>query len=272
MESDPIGFSLGGDSFVIWSTTGYLAAGVGIYLAGGVVAMWIIRRFAADLSSMEGRVSAPVLLIGGGANLLILLGVILLVPALLDKPVSSLFLRLSASDVWFSMLVFSISFFLAVVFVYLMQRGSVRITRLHRSGLVLLGVLVLLIVSLQEEFLFRGYTRVVLAGNSAWSYLLISTGIFVAIHFLTNKVTLPQVVSWIVGGGLLGSVFLISGSIWTAVVLHFAIDASNLLVFDITGQGGFLALPQAITEGERMGYRFASGGIVLLFAWGWYGT
>jgi membrane protease YdiL (CAAX protease family) len=255
-----------------WNAAGYVAAGVGIYLFWAVVAMLAVRRFAADLSTMEDRISAPVLLIGGIANLLVLLGVTVLVPLLLDKPISSLQLHLSPSGIEFSVLVFIFSFLLAILFLYMRRHRSVRMTALRKPRSVLLGILVLLIVATQEEFLFRGYTRVVLQENSAWSYLLVSTAIFVVIHFFSNKVTLPQVVSWTLGGALLGFVYLVSGSIWTAVILHFAIDAGNVLVFDITGQGGLFEIARPITESERMGYRSAFTGLMILFTSAWYGV
>jgi membrane protease YdiL (CAAX protease family) len=259
-----------GDDMLVWQTTAYLAAGVGVYLFWAIAALSLFRKFAGDVSRMENRNSAPVLLMGGGINLLVWLSILFMVPALLDKPLSSLGLHLGQSDQRFAMLIFVASFLLAALFLYLARGGAVRVVAIHRPRLVLLAMLVLLIVAVQEEFLFRGYIRVVMEQASGWSFLLVSTAVFVVIHFLTNKVTLPQLAGWILGGGLLGVVYLASGSLWTVVVLHFAIDAGNVLVFNITGEGALFETAPGLAEGERMLYRLISTVIILLVTLAWY--
>lgn len=57
------------------------------------------------------------------------------------------------------------------------------------------------------------------------------------IHFPTNKITAPQIASWSLGAILLAVVYMVSGSIWIAIGVHFITDFTNVVVFNVAGQG-----------------------------------
>jgi len=124
--------------------------------------------------------------------------------------------------------------------------------------------IVLLVVAMQEEVLYRGYITLSLLRHGPAVVLLVSTLVFTAIHFPTNRVSIPQVSAWLLGGLLLGWVYLASGSIWVAVLLHFAIDITNVLLFGVAGDLSLARLSRPLSDLNRAVYRV--GHVVLLGA------
>ncbi len=49
--------------------------------------------------------------------------------------------------------------------------------------------------------------------------------------------------------------YLITGTIWVPVVLHFATDMINVLIFDILGESSIFEITPSLTAGHRAGYR-----------------
>jgi hypothetical protein len=166
-----------------------------------------------------------------------------------------------------------VAFASATAFVFF-ARGR----RLERApstrGSLSLALAVLAVVALQEEVLFRGYVVLTLHGLSAGWLAAISTVIFVAIHIPTNRADAPQLLSWTVGGVVLVAAYLLTGSLWVAILLHFAIDAANLLVFRITGTHGWFRVDPPLSSSEKTAYRLLYAALMgaLFLAWsagGW---
>ncbi len=129
---------------------------------------------------------------------------------------------------------------------------------------MIVGALVLLVVAVQEEALYRGYITLNLAQLSVGWILVISVGIFVVIHFFTNRVDLYQIISWTVSGLALAAAYLASGSIWVPIILHLATDLTNVLVFDITGQQTAPGEGTKIPGRDRAVFRVVYGVLILL--------
>jgi hypothetical protein len=113
---------------------------------------------------------------------------------------------------------------------WLKRNGKFQVTRqapFRANGSILnlvTGLLVVFIIAAQEEVLYRGYIFLNLNVFGPYVYLVGSTLIFVLIHFLTNRVSLHQIISWTLSGLVLATAFLISGSIWVPVLLRLPGD------------------------------------------------
>ena len=245
------------------------------YFAAAVLASVVVRNIGGDLKSMAGRSSSRILVIGAVANLGVLVIVLLLLTLVDGLPISALGLTLTFTDMIGALLGAVTTVGLALAFVgWLNQSGKIQTKRqaLTLNGARLanlsLGWLVLFIVVLQEEVLYRGYVMVNLHTLSTTAQLLISTAIFVLVHFLTNKVNRFQVISWSVSGLVLGGAYLISGSLWVSIVLHYATDLTNVMIFNITGQSSLLAISPALSERQRAVYRGVYGiAITVMLLW-----
>ena len=236
------------------------------YFAAAVLASMVVRKIGGDLQSMAGRSSPRILFIGAVANLGVLVIVLLLLTLVDGLPISALGLTLTTTDLIGALLGAVTTIGLALAFVgWLNKSGRIQVKRqasmINRAELanLSLGWLVLFIVVLQEEVLYRGYVMVNLRAMSAAAQLLVSTAIFVFIHFLTNKVNRFQVISWSVSGLVLGGAYLISGSLWVPIVLHYATDLTNAMIFNITGQSSLLTISPALSEQQRAVYRGVYG-------------
>ena len=130
---------------------------------------------------------------------------------------------------------------------------------------------VLCAVALQEEVLFRGYVTVNLAQLGWIAVAVTSVPLFTGVHLLTNRIDGYQVVSWAVGGGILVMAYLLSGSIWLAVAMHFLIDVTNVVAFGIVGQYSLVTISPSLSVRDRAGYRVVSSlavAVLLLAACG----
>ena len=129
----------------------------------------------------------------------------------------------------------------------------------------------LIIIVIQEEVLNRGYVALNLRGLGSLGVILISATIFVLIHILTNRANLYQLISWVVSGLVLITSYLLSGSIWVPVILHYATDAANTLVFNITGQYSFFETSPSMTEAQRAIFRVIYGFAMMILLFSIYG-
>jgi membrane protease YdiL (CAAX protease family) len=232
------------------------------YFAFAISASLIAQKAGINLKEMGSRTSPRLLLIGAAANLGALIAVLLFVRLLDGKPISVLGLSVQPKDLAFSILTAAGSFLLAILFVALLKQSKHFQVITHRPAQgfhsamnLVAGLLVLLLVAVQEEVLYRGYVFLNLAKNNPLVILSVSTLIFVLIHFMTNRVNLHQVLSWLLSGLILGAVYLMSGSIWVPIIIHFTIDATNVLVFNITGQYSIFTISPSLTERDRTAYR-----------------
>ncbi len=249
-----------------------------VYFSFAILASLVARKAGINLKEMAARTSSTLLWIGAAANLAALLVILLLIRVLDHRPVSLIGVSITRKDILFSLIAVAGTFVLATFYViWLMRRGKFQVTA-HgpvqgKGGLLNLvaGLLVVFIIAAQEEVLYRGYIFLNLKQFGPVVFLVVSTLIFVLIHFLTNRVNLHQILSWLLSGLVLAVAYLISGSIWVPIFLHFAIDATNVLVFNITGQYAFFDILPPLTERDRTFYRLVYGMIMLaaiLFTYG----
>ncbi len=253
---------------------------VGAFIAVAVAASMLVRHVGANLKEMGGRTSRVVGLVGLAANLGVL-AVVLLMLVLVDRrPVSDLGLGLSRNDVVVLVSFLALTVLLAGVFLARL-RASGRAEVSHNSRPAgaapdvlgaALTVAVLAVVAIQEETLFRGYLTVNLLPSGWVVVALTSVLLFAAVHLLTNLASPAQIASWTVGGGILVMAYLLSGSLWVAVAIHFTIDLTNVVAFGIVGRYSLVRIRPAVSEGWRMRYRLASSALVAVLLLGAYGA
>lgn len=250
-----------------------VVAGIGTYLAAATLAVLAVRRGGRDLSTMRSRNSPRVLIIGLVANLVVLAAVLLWTRWILRSPLESLGFGAAPSHLLFVVVIGSLLFGSAVAFLFAVRKRSVRLT--HAPGTVLLGaalpMTVLIAVALQEEVLFRGYLTLALQGMGLTYVVAGTSTLFVVVHLPTNRVSRWQVFNWSVGAVVLIATYLVTGSIWVAVGLHFATDAINVVVFRITGSHGLFAFDGALSDAERASYRALYTVLVGAVLVVWYG-
>ncbi len=238
----------------------------------------LIAKVAGNVKDMAVRNSPRVLVLGTAANLFIMLGVLVLV-LLKDQSIGTLQFAFHADDALVSFISIILTFLLAIGFILLLAHrqyiDTMEISRPAASwrdatGLAL-GLGLLLVVALQEEVLNRGYVTLNLLSRSALTIILTSTILFVLIHFLTNHASPYQVVSWVVGGLVLVLAYLLSGSLWVPIIIHYAMDSANLLVFNITGQFSVFKTSPALNDRQRAVFRVAYSASIMTILLSVYG-
>ncbi len=252
---------------------------VGVFVGVAALASIATRAIGQNLRDMEGRTSTTIGLIGLVGNVAVLGAVLVMLTALDGRRVDSLGLGITPRDGlvlagFVAVTAASAAGFLAIA----QRRGWVHVER--RTGLggqrqwagAWLIVLVLAIVVLQEEVLFRGYITVNLEQFGWVVVAATSTVLFTAVHLLTNRVSSYQVASWAIGGLVLVMAYLVSGSIWVPVVLHLAMDLTNVVAFGIVGRYSLVTIKPPLDERARSLYRAVSSLMVAALLWGAYGT
>ncbi len=253
---------------------------VGAFVAVAVAASMLVRHVGANLKEMGGRTSRVVGLVGLAANLCVLAVVVLMLVLVDRRPVSDLGLGLSRNDVVVLVSFLALTLLLAAVFlVRLRASGRAEVSHNSRPAGAppdvlgaALTVAVLAVVAIQEETLFRGYLTVNLLPSGWVVVAFTSVLLFAAVHLLTNLASPAQIASWTVGGGILVMAYLLSGSLWVAVAIHFTIDLTNVVAFGIVGRYSLLRIRPAVSEGWRMRYRLASSALVAVLLLGAYGA
>ena len=120
--------------------------------------------------------------------------------------------------------------------------------------------------------LYRGYVTVNLLPTFGWAVAAAaSIVLFTAVHLLTDRADAAQVTSWAVAGALLMAAYLLSGSLWVAIAVHFLTDLTNVVASGIVGRYIPLSISSAPPGSWRLGYRAASSTLIAALLLGAYG-
>lgn len=92
----------------------------------------------------------------------------------------------------------------------------------NRSGDLLMSAIVLMMVAVGEELVFRGYVlRNLMKSMNKWLALVVSAFLFTAVH-ATNPDVLPiSLINTFLGGVLTGITFIYSRNLWLPISFHF---------------------------------------------------
>ncbi|MGD8427588.1 MAG: type II CAAX endopeptidase family protein [Balneolaceae bacterium] len=255
-----------------------ITAAIIVYVIFALLALIVTSKMDIDLKKMESRTSVPILFIGAFANLCIL-GIILLLLTFWDgHPLGSLGLSFLTKDFLYSAIGIGLIFFAAVIFIYLVQAsGRATLTfekpAKDQSDMIGLigGIVTLFIVALQEEVLYRGYITLNLLQYSPAIIIIVTTILFTVIHLITNRGGFYQILSWLMGGALFSYIYLITGSIWVPILLHFATDLNNMLIFNIAGRFSFFRISPAITKRQLAFYKIVTSLMLVAILLALYG-
>lgn len=250
-----------------------------VYIIIAVLASVVIGKVAGDLKDFSVRNSPKVLIMGGAANLIAMIAILLMLVFWDKQPISTLGLKFDRLDAIASTIGFGLTFLLAIGFLltlkYTNRIQSLTVARpaatFKQGAGMVLGLFILATIVLQEEVLNRGYVVLNLLPLGVTGIILVSTLLFVLIHFLTNRTNFLQVISWTVSGLVLVTTYLLSGSLWVPIILHYATDAANTLVFNITGQFSFFHTTPSITENQRALFRVIYGVVIIAIFVALYG-
>lgn len=119
---------------------------------------------------------------------------------------------------------------------------------------VFFGGLLMLMVALAEEVVFRGYVLPNLSRSvNRWVALLISSMLFTIVHAGNPEIPLTALINTFLGGLLLGVTFFYSGTLWLPVLFHFGWNFMQGPVFGFTVSGlEFESVFILATRGEKL--------------------
>jgi membrane protease YdiL (CAAX protease family) len=212
---------------------------IALFLTISTVA--VVKLVKIDMKNFQERTGAKFMSIALIANLLFILAVYVLLKGLDGKDFQSLGFSMTFSQMLFSIL--ALFFTMVSAYFYVLGLSQLKLydvqwaledfIKKEEAGTFFLSFMVLFVAALQEEVMFRGYLSFLFHPYGFTTALLLSTIIFTVWHFIGNKVNRYQVLDWFIGGLILFYVYMESGSIWVAAIVHFSRNLSNVLVYNI---------------------------------------
>lgn len=127
-------------------------------------------------------------------------------------------------------------------------------------GYVVFYLIGYMIQGLAEEVICRGYLLVSLSRrNSVWYSVILSSGVFMAMHMSNEHVTVLAYINLFLCGLLFGLLFVESGSIWMVAALHSGWNFLQGNIFGISVSG--IAKASSVFDSSFSdGWSFMNGG------------
>lgn len=127
-------------------------------------------------------------------------------------------------------------------------------------GYVVFYLIGYMIQGLAEEVICRGYLLVSLSRrNSVWYSVILSSGVFMAMHMSNEHVTVLAYINLFLCGLLFGLLFVESGSIWMVAALHSGWNFLQGNIFGISVSGTAKA-SSVFDSSFTDGWSFMNGG------------
>ncbi len=235
-----------------------------VSLAVAAIIFWAMAAKLAlkllhiDIKDISQRGDYRAAIVGTAANLLMLLTVLILLKFVAGKDLALLGFGFSLKHLLFSLVAIFLSFVTALIFIRVLHVKKVVMTSRTKEPVKLLMIIgasiLLFLAAFQEEFIFRSYFAVNLVQYGFIAALLLSSAIFMLVHFFTNKVTIYQSAEWFLGGIALFTVYVVSGSIWVATLLHFTRNLANVTVLSLTQGLSFFSFDKPIAPAHKFVY------------------
>lgn len=129
-------------------------------------------------------------------------------------------------------------------------------------GYVIFYLIGYMIQGLAEEVICRGYLLVSLSRrNSVWYSVILSSGVFMAMHMSNEHVTVLAYINLFLCGLLFGLLFVESGSIWMVAALHSGWNFLQGNIFGISVSGSGTAKSSSVFDSSFAdGWSFMNGG------------
>ena len=248
-------------------------------LALSFLAKFVAKIIGIDIKDIKQRTNPKFLLLAVVFNLLFILAVAIVLKFVDSKDMGVLHFGLDKAGVLFSLAAILITFLLAFGCIWILHMKNIvsvkwvshYLANTKDSLLKIFGFSVLFIAALQEEVMFRGYLNTVLSIYGVLDAIIWSSIIFTVWHFITNKVSLFQAIDWFLGGIMLFYVYLISGSIWVAAIVHFSRNFANVLVFNIANGNSLTIFDKPIRPFHKTMYTITLSVVIIIFTYLYYG-
>jgi membrane protease YdiL (CAAX protease family) len=233
----------------------------------------VVKICKIDIKDFKQRTGPKLMGIAFIANLLFIFSVYLLLSWLDGRDIQTLGFSLPLLEFEYSILALLLTLLTAFLFVfglsplknYQVQWNFKEFIRKDEAGTFLLSFIVLFVAALQEEVMFRGYLAFVFQNYRIMSSMALSTIIFTVWHFIGNKVNRYQAMDWFMGGLLLFYVYIESGSVLVAAIIHFSRNLTNVLVFNIAEKHSLLKWNIPITAKHKSLYILSCSLVIALF-------
>ena len=122
--------------------------------------------------------------------------------------------------------------------VVLVFSGQIQITDIRYDFYeIVLAILLFTLVSISEEIFLRGYVlQNLMRAFPNYTALVVSSVLFTSMHLFNSDLSLAGVVSLFLAGLLLGLCYILTGSLWLPIALHFSWNFFQCLFgFNVSG-------------------------------------
>ena len=152
-----------------------------------------------------------------------------------------------------------IVFTLGLLICILSGSAYISAVQLHWEDLSL-SLIMFIFGAFYEEILIRGYllTRLCRSGLNIWISLSVTSLIFSALHLANPDMSTCSVINLFLGGFFDGCIFLLTKSLWTAVISHCAWNWIQGSIFGFNVSGG--EFYQSLITLEFPSYNLINGG------------
>lgn len=241
---------------------------IAFLLTAGTV--MVVKLSNIDMKDFHQRTGTKIMVIALMANLLFIFAVYVMMTLMDHHSFLTLGFFFTPKDIIFSMLSLLLTVFLGIIFGIGFIKNQYHWTvnsfiKQNEVASFLLSFLVLFIAALQEEIMFRGYLSHLFLGLGFLTAGIVSSFLFTIWHFIGNKVNPYQSIDWLLGGLLLFFVYVEAHSIWTAAIIHFSRNLTNVLIFNIAGKHSLLHWDVPISPKQKTLFTAACSSVLALF-------
>lgn len=185
---------------------------------------------------------------------------------------------LRGKDVLFSVLGIMVTFLTVVSFIWLLDQTGTVVAVFQWENFVTGNFIKLLIIgmvgwffaALKEEVLARGYFMSNLHRFGIKKMLLVTAFIFMALHFVTAGVDIFKAGSWFLGGIMYGYIYMKSGSLIVATIIHAAHNQMNDIVIH-GSEAAFVFLNSTVALSDKLIYEFILSLLIIALTFVFYG-
>lgn len=187
--------------------------------------------------------------------------------------------HLTLKDLYFILVVFFVTLCtLGLFIIVLKQNKTLNVTlRLDRFKefpyylLLLWAVLGWMLAALKEEVLSRGFVLFNLTQMNIGKMILVSAVVFMVLHIPTNGFDVFKMFSWFMGGVVYAYIYIKSGSLSVATIIHMIHNFLNDWVIGNNSQFAIVELSQKLAPDDKLIYELILKVVILIFTIAFYG-
>ncbi|MGG7619031.1 lysostaphin resistance A-like protein [Bacillus coreaensis] len=187
--------------------------------------------------------------------------------------------HLTLKDLNFILVVFFVTLCtLGLFIIVLKQNKTLNVTlRLDRFKefpyylLLLWAVLGWMLAALKEEVLSRGFVLFNLTQMNIGKMILVSAVVFMVLHIPTNGFDVFKMFSWFMGGVVYAYIYIKSGSLSVATIIHMIHNFLNDWVIGNNSQFAIVELSQKLAPDDKLIYELILKVVILIFTIAFYG-